>query len=377
MLVFCGVLLGDLYIRSSSLASEGLIVFDTYGTPFLLFFAVKNLMALPKDGTRFFAILFCLGVYLAIWGIYQYATFSGKDPSLAQVDVGVIAGVEQERDVAGAISLGRAVGPFDDSVQFGAVVGICFIWTFFLALYKTRGMIRVWLALALLVMGVAIVISLQRSVWLGFFIAFVAIAVMQRRLRRMIVTAFLVVSVISLGTTLVLLDYSRVEERLVDEYSIKQRIIMYQAALSMAVESPVAGYGKGKRAFVRGRLDHVSSVGSIGADFGLEAGPPHNIFLFTLLQWGLLGLVPYLAILYFLIACSLEIRRLRPNRQSFPHCLAVFFLATTALYVTQGMLMDVAELTFLTSLYFILGGFLEGTRQRIKAEQSLAQATAG
>ena len=150
---------------------------------------------------------------------------------------------------------------------------------------------------------------------------------------------------------------------------------MQRAALSMSVDSPLVGYGKGKRAFVRGRADHVSSVGSISADYGLEAGPPHNTFLFTQLQWGLFGLIPYVAIFYLLVVSCLEIRRLRPDGESIPHCMAAFFLATTALYVTQGMFMDVAELNFLTSLYFILGGYVEGTRQRLQAGQRRLPAT--
>jgi O-antigen ligase len=88
------------------------------------------------------------------------------------------------------------------------------------------------------------------------------------------------------------------------------------------------------------------------------AGPPHNLYLFTLIQWGLVGLLPYIAVFVLLIRRALKVRRASPDEMTFEYRFANFFLATTVVYMTGGLFADAAALPFLSTLYFIGAGIL-------------------
>ena len=349
MLFFTLVVMIDLLLRSGNLGSEGLIYLDEYGTPFLLYYAARNLFRGPNDRKKLLHAMAVLGLVLSLHGIYQYATHTG--PSAQAIERGDRVGLSHADS-------GRAAGPFFNAVEFGGVVGLAFCWTLLLSLFQSRP-VRLVASLSLsAVMAVAIVLSLTRSVWIGWVLALVVVAILERRVRLAFASAFVLATTFAILAVAVLApDMSRLEERVFSMEPIYTRLVMYRAALSMSLERPIAGYGRGEAAFIHERERYLEPVGNIPASAGLEAGPPHDVYLYILLQWGLLGLVPYLLIFAILIRRAMAVR-VRSGSKGFEFCFATFFLATTMLYLIQGLFVDVVALPYFSTFYFIGAGAL-------------------
>ena len=85
-------------------------------------------------------------------------------------------------------------------------------------------------------------------------------------------------------------DTSLVHSRLVAEDSVQQRLVAYKLALLMSLAKPVFGYGRGDEPFAIGRAEYLARIESDWLELGAEIGPPHNQYLYTLVQYGLIGL---------------------------------------------------------------------------------------
>lgn len=367
MLLFWILVAGDIWFRGGSFGSDMLVFLDEFGVPFLLFYIAKNLVSTPREACKLPYAFMLLGLYLGIWGLVQYVLYGATGgPSTGAVDTKVVEGVLQYEAVEGHLQRGRAVGPFYNAAEYGGIVVYGFLWTLFIVLHLTRGATRFFLLVPLALSSLGVVLSLTRSVWLSFLVATVLIAAFDRRWRRSIL-AGLATAVAGgvLVAGVMLANPQRLEERTFELVPIYQRLIMYEAATLMILESPVIGYGKGKSAFVSQRQKYVSNIGSISADYGLQAGPPHNVYLYTLLQWGLVGFIPYMALFVFLVRSAMMLRRLPAGDHRIERRFADFFLASTCVYLILGVFLDVATLNVFTSLYFVLGGAVEGMRYRV------------
>jgi hypothetical protein len=351
MLAFVILVYVDLYVRSPSFESDALIVFDEFATPFLFFYFARNLIRTSAALEKFAYAMVLTGLVLAFHGIFQYATYG----SIGEEG----AAVTEERSDTGHVEKGRAAGPFINAVEFGGSVGFALVWGLFLFFYRTGGLQRLALLPLAGILGLAAVLSLTRAVWLGLLVGILTVAVFDRRYRVAILTGVAAAGVIGVLVLGLVSDDSRMEERAFSTEPMYIRLVMYRAALSMIVERPVFGYGRGESTFVDERQRHLVSVGSIPADFGNMAGPPHNVYLFTLLQWGVVGLGLYLAIFYLLIRRAMSWRRAGKD-DSLARACAAFSLAATAIYMIQAVFADVVAFTFLTNVYFLGAGAFEG-----------------
>jgi O-antigen ligase len=350
MLAFLTLVYLDLYLRSSNFDSDVLIVFDELATPFLFFYLARSLFRTRIDARKFFYAMVVTGLIVGCHGVYQYATFGS---------IGSVNQLGTERTDTGHLENGRAAGPFVNSVEFGSSASLAFLWGAFLLLHDSRGLRRLALLPALGLLGLASVLSLTRSVWLGLLLAILTVAVLDRRWKTTILAGLLMTAAVS-GIVVEMFpsDDSRVEDRATSMEPVYIRIVMYRAALSMVADRPFFGYGRGETTFVRERQRYLTSVGSIPADYGNMAGPPHNFYLFALLQWGFVGLAFYLSIFYLLIREALALHR---GGSELSSALAVFFLAGTVLFLIQSMFVDIVALTFFTNAYFIGAGVFAGT----------------
>ncbi len=263
--------------------------------------------------------LLAAAVVQAIIGIYQFMGGSGA-PHLWILDYRYF----------------RAFGSFGQPNPFGAFMGM----TLPLALGAAFGAFsmagqqhgtarRAWLGVASLLVGAAaligvgLAVSWSRGAWLGFGAALGVLIVLAPRRRWIgIVMGVGCAGVVLLATlsgsipNALLARFSDFAQDLTGfqdvrgvpisdaNYAVVERLAHWQAALSMADESPLFGVGFGGYEAAYGRHALVN--------WQLALGHAHNYYLNVLAETGLVGLLAYVSMWLALVRLSLRSLRL-PN----------------------------------------------------------------
>jgi O-antigen ligase len=351
----------DEFVRGSNQMSEMLKHFDARVAPFLLFLAARNLCVFREDLKYVGYILAVVGCYLAFHGTFQYFTYSPDD--LARLDPSLI---EQMGHQAG----GRAVGPFLNSVEFGAVVAVAFVSTLVLVLHGSSGITRWALIAALAPLAAGVILSATRAVWLGWYLSLLIMALFSRKGRSTLLFSVAGATILAAALSLALSEASFLKQRTVEAGGVTSRLTMYRIAARLALRQPLVGYGNGTGSRVAAR-NESRAMGGLDADFA--AGEFHNVYLMTLIEWGIGGLIAWLAVHVFLIKPALELRRLT-DEATLAHHFAGFFIAATVIYMVQGLFADIPPFLYLTGIYYFLGGLLHAQLDAMKCHRSRARA---
>src|SRR3972149_2112166 len=157
MLLFIIIGLLSLFFRSQRRGSEFLIFLDEYGVPFLLFVAANNLFQSHEQIRQLVRVLFLVGVYLGVYGIYQF---------LAHGDIVMAHG--DDLKALGHLLEGRAVGPFLNGAVYGTVLIFAFVWTLYLIPLERWGRAQFFIGIGLALIALGMFLSLTRAVWIGF-----------------------------------------------------------------------------------------------------------------------------------------------------------------------------------------------------------------
>lgn len=352
MLALLFVLTLDLVMRSSDLTSDALQHFDERITPLLLFLAARNLCVYRRDLRYAAYILAAVGCYLALHGTYQYVTSSTPDITAAPGTLTVREGGQRVQE--SHLEQGRAVGPFGSAVEYGSVAAIAFVATLLLAL-RCTGVARAVPLAALIPIGAAVVLSATRSAWLGVYLGVIAIALLDRQRRVALLAATAAVTVAVAAGTAMLAESSTLRERASSVEPIYGRLVMYRAALNLVAARPISGYGRGAPSRVAARRE-VMALGGPYAD--LAPGQFHNVFVMTLVEWGIFGLAAYVALLALIVKGALDLHRRLAAQRDFVHAFAGFFLAATVVYLIQGLFTDIPPFAYLNGVYFFLAGLV-------------------
>lgn len=352
MLALLAVAVFDM-LRSGRVTSDALQIFDEYMTPVLLFLAARNVCVRRVDLRHAAYILAAVGCYLALHGGYQYFFYQKTPDELAVEDLMIQEGGQRVNE--SHLAEGRAVGPFSSAVEYGSVSAIAFLAALFLVLYRTHGPGRVLLAATLPAIAAAVVMSSTRSVWLGAWVGAVALALLDTRRRIALLASILAITAAGVIVAALLLPRSsELEDRASSMEPIEARLVMYKIGLTIAVRHPLTGYGRGSPSRIAARRELYAS-GDPNAD--LAPGQFHNVFLMTLVEWGLVGLAAYCAVLVMMARGALHLRRLVPE-QDLAHQFAGLFLATVVVFVVQGLLVDTPPFLCLNGMVFFLGGLV-------------------
>jgi O-antigen ligase len=199
------------------------------------------------------------------------------------------------------------------------------------------------------------VFSSTRSTWLGAYLAVVLMAALDHRRTRFLASIGLLTAAALVASVMLLPESSSLRERASSTEPISGRLLMYEVGLRIAARQPLIGYGRGAPSRVAARQE-LYALGSPDAD--LAPGQFHDVFLMTLVEWGIPGLVAYVAIIVLLVKGALDLRRQQADRQDFIYHLAGLFLGTAVIFVTQGLLVDTPPFFYLNGVFFFLGGLV-------------------
>jgi O-antigen ligase len=345
----------EVVLRSSSKGSELLIFFDEYGIPFLLFVAAKTLFHSAADIKKLVGALFLLGLYLALHGTYQFLAYGD-----------LATAYESGPETLGHLLEGRAVGPFSNSAFYGGILTYAFGWTLYLFRSERWAHAKLFIIIGLGMIGLAIFFSLSRAVWVSFLVSLFLVQVFDRKWRKPFA--------LCLGALLLLSFFfvsfrgsepSRFKERFGAADTIHQRLASYRATILMILAKPFVGYGRGDDPFFTGRAEFLAKVDSPWVGAAADMGPPHNQYLYMLVQYGLVGLVLYGAIVFNIIRSGASLMRMFPDSESAQRQFVICFWGMLAAYLVQGLFADVAAFPFLGALLYVFAGVVDRLRLEV------------
>jgi O-antigen ligase len=160
-------------------------------------------------------------------------------------------------------------------------------------------------------------------------------------------------------------DTSLAHTRLVAEDSVQQRLVSYKLALLMILARPVFGYGSGDDPFFTGRTEFLPQIQSKWLELGNDIGPPHNEYLYMLVQYGLIGFIAFGAIFIAIVRSGLQLMRLLPDQGSAEYQFVILFWGMLTAYLVQGLFADVVSFPLVGSLLFLFAGIVESLRIRV------------
>ncbi len=343
LIIFSAIALASMALRPN--LSQNLQVFiDGYMTPFAFFFLAKNLISNKKDVRLFFYALGIAGFYLAVIGIIQY--FTHINPFVP--DTLVITHAK------------RAHGPFANAVEYGGVMAIAFLGSFYLFTELT-GFRKIPVMITMALTAAATFLSLTRAVWLSLIAGLCIIVYYLPKYRRMMAfcAGLAVVMVIAIG--LFFANSTLLKKRTGEVGPIYSRIALYATAINTSISKPVLGYGFGQNSFYDASRDHLVTFSFIADHFGLDLTVPHNEFLHILVMLGIVGLTIYLGIFYSSLKKSRQLYKISIRTGSYNKKNIVFYWAILATFIINGFFVDMLWFSYFNALVFLVMGMMEGS----------------
>jgi O-antigen ligase len=368
-------------------------LFDFHYTPFVMFILA---MSIPPSHQKLEALSFAFlpaGTYLVINGIFEYfgphALLWPKyilDPSV---------GVKGQ--------FGRTRGSFASSEALGWALNMTFLcyvlyitrskqqrpyWAYLMMLVTPGSAGRLgkkvdrsyWAYLMMLVTPGVIYTTNQRSAWTSFGASLVLLAIARTKMKRI---AQIFIGLILLGflagagthfsfwkdATL----FTRRQE------SVNFRRVNNQTTLAMGMENPIFGVGYGSYSHSELWRKYFRPIP--GIDMRDIGGGNHNTFLGLFAEVGLVGLIPYLMIFYYMFQVGLRVYR---KGEGFEREFALVFLAVVIIYIICANFGDYRSGAFYNTALYLLFGTVAGIEvhmalptHRLREEPSSGQLSSG
>ena len=203
---------------------------------------------------------------------------------------------------------------YKDHTSYGATLGLVLpvLVGLFLLIKKEHALSRILMALLLLLMVLATIVSYTRATWLSIIAAAGVWVVIRLRIRLEIVlagTVILVALFLSVRTQLIMeLEKNRVESsgelaehvqsmsNISTDQSNLERLNRWSCAYRMWRDKPVFGFGPGTYQFKYGPYQRSYEKTRISTDFGTR-GNAHSEYLGPLSEGGIFGLLSILLVI--------------------------------------------------------------------------------
>jgi O-antigen ligase len=316
-------------------------LFDFNYNPFVMFLFAKSIPHSRHKLELLTVAVVTLGAYLAINGVFEY-----RGPQ-------ALVWPKYILDPHAGIQFGRTRGSFGSSEILGQVLTVSFL---FYSLYTTlAGGIRLYLSyLIMIVTPVVIYATNTRTGWVSFGFCLVILAVTRTKLKRV---ARLFIAVVLLGFfSGVTTHFSFWENATL--FSRRQESVNYRrvndlTTFEMGKANPIFGIGFGN--FKNQWREYFRPIEGSGIT-DLEDGN-HNTFLGIFAEIGLLGLIPYLILFYYMFRAGLRVYR---NSDGVEREFALVFLLVVTVYMLGGTVGDYRSGPFLNTLLYLVFGTVAG-----------------
>lgn len=351
MLMLLVVILTSMYVNQTYLAERGSReklqmgeLLTGFAMPFILYaFARRGIFTISQ-------------VYAFFVGIGVFSLYLGFTSVCQAVGIEGLVYPKYILDPSLGTHFGRARGVFLNATQNGLAMAMALPILFWLWL-KSSGITR-WLWLATLVLvGVAIIPTLQRAPWLG---AIAALGVMattsQKRLVLSIGTVIFIAAVGFLAMSDLYL--SKLEAKMTEEQTVDFRIHLIKASINMIQAHPLTGIG-----FNRFQ-EEVPNYSDLMWEL-----PSHNLPLTIFAELGVLGFAPYILIFTALFVQSLVYYWSQPQYRT----VIVLIWSVTVAYGVSLVSVHIANVSYPNVLLFALWGMILATLRQHIGSQAIYQ----
>ncbi len=341
-----------------------------YVYPFLFFYFARSVINRERQVRLVLLYLAALGIYLGVMGIFEH--FKWYQLVFPKIIVDPTVASE------GLTRLGyRTRGIFLHPAILGCVMTMGFFASWYV-LSRTKGMMPKIIRLGLLlVTPPTLYFTETRSVYVGFLGALVVGAVWSRLLRP------ICVGLILAGMVGVFLNWENLgsEDRdkggMATMNTVNYRIALLYEAGEIFLDHPFFGCGFlnfGETAPDYRKPRDVPFFGHIELGYNVES-VPHNILVTIFAEQGLLGIVPFFLIYFFIWRASVRAHRELPATGLVSRDFVVCVWCAIAGYFINAMFIEMRYFEYVNVLFFFLMGSMVGMHERYLA--SLASVAPG
>jgi O-antigen ligase len=272
--------------------------------PFSIYYLVRNACSHDAAARKLLKAFAVLQVYLVVCGVAEHFRFKWLvfPPDILDPNAG-----------GGRWYGARIRGPYLHSPVYGATMGMAFFMLLHLFNY-TRSRWRWPMLLGLLLSPLACFYTLTRQAWLGLGLPMLIGPLFSRRQRVMILLMVLIaLTFVFTVDWKTIADPEAVRSRATDEATGEARIAHYYVGFALFLDNPFFGQGLQRwddnwEAYRR-RVGNIHWMfGDIDIDRARETGA-HNTFLRLAVELGLVGLIPYLLIFFYIFRASVTLYR--------------------------------------------------------------------
>ena len=357
MILFCVVCLVSM-IKAGTMFEEekGLVLRDFlngYAIPFSIFFLTKHIVNSEEKIKRLFQFLFILCIYLAFTGIFEHFHLRAlvfpryiMDPNIG-------------------IHWGRARGPFVMAAVNGTVLGMILLTSIYLVLHKQRKSSRIFYGILIAIIPITIFFTYTRTCWIGFILSMLTVSLFYPNLRKISLFCFFVIFIIAIFNWSNILSKDRIVGRATAMMPVYNRINLYATSLSMFLDRPVFGFG-----FNTSKdISHEYFYKFSGIPY-VDDVAPHDTLVNILVELGLVGLIPFLLIFYYIFQHSMGLYRWLPADSFLGKGLIVIFWGISIVLIVNMQFHNMRFFLFPNSLYFLLAGIIVGLNQKILLDKN-------
>lgn len=369
MIIFLVVLF--ISVVTSGQKPRWLLLMRGYVYPFIFFYFARAVINQEKQIRLVMGYLAVLGIYFGVMGIFEKMGWYGLVFPKIIVDPNV--------EVGGLARLGfRVRGIFLHPAILGCVMTMAFFAAWY-SLSRQRGMLpKITKVALLLVTPPTIFFTQTRSVYVGFLGALLVGAIWSKLLRP------ICVGLILAGMLGVFLNWENLgtEDRekggLATMSTVDHRIVLACEAADVFLDHPF--FGCGFMNFQDVAVDYrkprdVPFFGHIDVGVGGET-VPHNIFVTIIAEQGLLGIIPYFLIYFFVWRASVKSYRELPQEGTVSRDFVVCVWCAIAGYFINAMFIEMRYFEYVNVLFFFLIGSMIGMSDRYVAERAAAERAA-
>jgi len=351
MLAFCALAAMGIFFRGRW-AENAQLLLDSYAFPFAMFYLAKNLVTSKKELKEFFYAIAILGFYLAAIGFIQYF-------------VGVNLFTPEDFS---SIHAERAHGPFNNAVEYGSVMAVAGLASFYLFTIIKKGFVKLLILMNIAIAAGAVFLSLTRAVWLSLLIAIVLILHYIPKYKKVFISCAAVALIVG-AVFLLATDSSSIKERASQTGPIKSRMVLSATATKTFLSKPVLGYGFGRYSFFEASKKFITSVGTAREEMGSVLTVPHNEFLHILVMMGAVGLYIYLSIFGYSVKYSIRLYKDLDGEEIIQRNLIIFYWAILIIFIVNAFFVDMLFFSFFNSLIFLCAGIVNGYSCRRDSNQ--------
>jgi O-antigen ligase len=304
MVLFVGVLAIELIVtyRPKDAASRFLSVCDSFTIPFVICYLTRLLLVENRNLDEKYLnniVNACIiaALFISAMGIYEGISLNDLMPAPeSRFSLTHGGGLRIEDGLA------RVNGPYYTPETYGVVLSMLF----FIVLYKLNlprqkdkmGR-QAFLFLILIIIFIGIYYNMFRSIWLGLVLGLgCRFALMPNKRMKMTIIFVMIMATggISWGVFHSKVLYNK---RIAVEETFYSRVGAWLYCLRVFGESPIIGLGYGK---LEKYIEHAEERGDVLYYKGVRGAiHAHNTFLSLLAENGIVGLIPFLFILWCII----------------------------------------------------------------------------